>query len=184
VAAPDYQLIGRSAGFEIGRRGDEVLLAHRATRGPALVAWIVGGLAAFAAGHAVLWPCLGLAGRVAMKPAAIAGAALTAGAVLLFAIARTGYRSYRRRRDAPVDETPGYRADLAAGALLAGDERVAALADVTVDTPRNLGDSTQGSMRWIRLRWPGGKALVYSAAAKDAQRVAAALVELGVGRPG
>jgi hypothetical protein len=75
----------------------------------------------------------------------------------------------------------GYVATASAGALLSGGRQVATLADVTIETTFNIGDSTQGSMRWVRLRWPGGSARVYSAATKDANRVALALIELGVG---
>ena len=173
-----YKVIGSSAGYEIGRRGDEIILAHRATRGPALVAWIVGGLTVMAAIHGVLWTSLALAGEVDAKAGSIAGLVLAPISVGLFLIARKGYRTYRSRRDSPIDEVPSYRADLSAGALRSGGRDLAKLADVTVDAPRNLGDSTQGSMRWVRLKWPGGSARAYSAASSEAQRVATELEKL------
>ncbi len=175
--------IGRSAGYEIVQRGDEVILAHRATRGPALVAWIVGGMAVLAGVHAVLWPGLAIAGEVG-SGGWIAAGVLVPVTAALFIAARAGYRAYRRRRDRPIDEVPSYRADLSAGVMRSGGRDVARLADIQIDAPRNHGDSTQGSMRWVRLRWSGGSARVYNAGADEAERVAAALRSLFAGSGG
>lgn len=176
-----YRSLGVSAGYEIGRRGHAIILAHRGTRPAALVAWIVGGLTCITAIHALLWPGLALTGQVAISSGVWMGAGFGLAATLFFWIARAGYRRYQVLRDASIDEVPGLRADLQAGVLRKGEIQIAALKDVRIDTPRNLGDSTQGSMRWVRLSWPGGKARVYSAASKEAEAMARTLVELGVG---
>ena len=110
------------------------------------------------------------------------GAGFGLAAALLFWIARAGYRRYRLLRDISIDEVPGLRADLQAGLLRKGQAEVAALKDVRIATPRNLGDSTQGSMRWVRLVWPGGEANVFSAASAEADAMSRTLVELGVGK--
>jgi hypothetical protein len=176
-----YERLGASAGYEIGRSGRVIILAHRNTRPPALVAWIAGGSTLLAVGHAILWPFLGLTGRVATRPALIAGLVLVPVALLLGWVARAGYRRYRRRRDASIDEVPAFRAQLDQDRLSWQGQEVARLDEIRIDTPRNMGDSTQGRMKWVRLRWPGGAARVYSAAARNAEDMADVLVQLGVG---
>lgn len=176
-----YQSLGVSAGYEVGRRGEVVLLANRATRPAALVAWIVGGLAGISAMHAILWPALALADQVSARIGMWMGAGFGVAGAALFWIARAGYRRYRTLRDAPIDNVPGLRADVPAGVLRRDTSVIANLSDVRIDTPRNLGDSTQGSMRWVRLSWPGGRTRVYSASSNAAQEMARTLAQLGVG---
>lgn len=176
------QRLGSSAGYEIARDGDVVWMAHRGTRGPLLVALIAGGLALAAAVNGAIWTTK-LIGDGETRSGLVLAAVLIGVTGLLAAVSTLGFRGYRRRRRAPLVEMATLRADLAAGQLQTpGGAVIAALTEVEVDTPRNLGDSTQGSMRWVRLRWPKGSARVYSAASSEAQRVAGALVDVGIGR--
>lgn len=181
MADESFQRLGASAGFEIARSGEVIFFAQRGTRPAALTVWIGGGLSALAGVHAILWPVLALAGKGEMGLGLRLGVGFGLAALLLFFVARAGYRRYRRLRDAAIDEVPGFRADLKAGTLLREGRKIAKLADLQIDTPRNLGDSTQGSMRWVRLRWPGGSARVYSASSKEAESIASRLVEAGIG---
>lgn len=177
------QVLGRSAGFEIARDGQFIWMASRGTRGPLLVALIAGGIGLIALVNGCIWATRSfLAGEA--RTGLILVAALLGGGGLVAAVGWLGFRAYRRRRDAPLVDMATVRADLEAGELqLPSGGHIAALSDVHIDTPFNVGDSTQGSMRWVRLRWPGGSLRVYSAAAKRAKQMAAALVDAGVGRP-
>lgn len=168
------QRIAESAGFDVVRRGDAILFVYRATRGPALVAWIAGGLSIITALNALLR---------ASQGAPIAAVVLGPLALLFGFAARAGYRAYRRRSEAPVDDLVRVRADLAAGALLSRDgSRLASLGEVTMRLRMNLGDSTQGFMQLLLVRWPGGKVVVFNAASSHARALAEELARLGVGR--
>ena len=173
--------IGLSAGFEVARDGDIIWMASRGTRGPLLVALIAGGVGLLAVGAGCIFSVRAFVlGDV--RVGLIVAAALIGGGGLIAGIGWLGFRSYRRRRDAPLEEMALVRADLAAGELQsAGGGRIAGLSDVRIDTPFNIGDSTQGSMRWVRLRWPGGSLRIYSAASKSAEQMASLLISVGVG---
>jgi hypothetical protein len=179
----DPVVLGASAGHKVVRDGPRVRFVERGTRGPAILAWLTGGGAVIALGHGVLWPVLAMTGEAPARAGLLGGLiGGVAGALLVLAcVAAT--RAYRRRARAPVLGLPALVADLERGALFAADgRRLADLAEVTVDAPMNLGDSTQGFMRRVRLRWKGGRAYVYNAASRDAKRLRDVLVALGIGR--
>ncbi len=176
-----YQALGISAGFEVGRAGPVVIMGQRGTRPAAITAWVAGGLCLITAVHALVWPSLAMTGRVSASAGWKAGAGFALAAVLAFWIARKALRRYRLRRDAEIDEMPGLRANLTLGILLRDSKELTQLSKVLIDTPFNIGDSTQGTMRWVRLRWPGGSARVYSAGNTKAEAMAKALIDLGVG---
>jgi hypothetical protein len=176
------QVLGSSAGFEIARDGQLIWMAARGTRGPLLVALIAGGIGLLALVNGCIWSTRAFIGGEA-RTGLILAAALLGGGGLVATIGWLGFRAYRRRRDAPVTEMAAVRADLGSGELQTpSGGRVALLTEVRIDTPFNVGDSTQGSMRWVRLRWPGGSLRVYSAASKRAQQMASLLVIEGVGQ--
>jgi len=158
-------VLGDSCGYEIRKRNGGILFAHRRTRGPLLVAAITAGLSLLALVNGAVWV------RESWTVIAVLGPL----ALLFAAIALVAYRAWKRRRLAPFESFVSLRANLKSQYLQRGGRDLAPLAEVEVDTPRNLGDSTQGSMRWIRLRWPGGKALVYSAASRGSEDLAAIL---------
>lgn len=157
-------------------------MVQRGTRPAIITAWVTGGLCLIGSVHAVVWPSLALGGQVSNGAGWKAGAGFALAAALTFWIARTALRRYRQRRDASMADLPGLRANLNTRVLLRDSRELASLERVQIDTPLNFGDSTQGSMCWVRLRWPGGSARVYSAGTKQAQDMAKSLIELGVGR--
>jgi hypothetical protein len=175
------QTLGSSAGFEIARDDDALWFAYRSSRGPALVAWICGGLAFAAAVNGVLWTVKSFSGGITQNGLILASG-LCGLTLALLLVARLGYREYKRRRDTPLTDWAILRGDLTNKQLLDVDSSpIVDFSEVTIDTPRNLGDSTQGSMRWVRLRWGKDKIRIYSASSSEAERVAKDLVELGVG---
>lgn len=93
------------------------------------------------------------------------------------------YRSYVRRRDAPVREVSGgLVVDLVHRVLRTSDGReLSPLQEVKVAIGVNLLNATRGLMRTLSLRWPGGGAqIMTSEDMSEIERIRRVLVEAGM----
>jgi hypothetical protein len=174
--------IADDCGFQIIDRGDRILFINRRTLGPAVAAWVLGGIAFITGVNGVIFAALIFGGE---NPAPWYLPVYMAGASIVFVFAaQKAFSVYRRRRDAAVEEVPGNIAAHMGPAVLVDERRatLAPLADVRVKTGIDLFDSTRGLMRTLTLVWPGGSQRVYKTnGAEEIRRVAAALSARGVG---
>lgn len=126
--------IADDCGFQIIDRGDRILFINRRTLGPAVAAWVLGGIAFITGVNGVIFAALIFGG---VNPAPWYLPVYMAGASIAFVFAaRKAFGVYRRRRDAAVDNVPGNLFALTGSAVLADDRRatLAPLADVRVKT--------------------------------------------------
>lgn len=156
-------IIGKESGFEIVKRGEQIIFADRDTLVPAVAAMVNGGIALLAGVWSVISLIMGLSGNFQMPAAGYAAGILIAVCAVFLYLAGWLFRIYRRRSRRPIEEVPStIVADLSRGVLLdMKGETFCRLNQVSLMDSMDLLDHTRGLMRLLTLKTPQGKIRVF-----------------------
>jgi len=173
-------MLSKGRGYEVWRRGDEVLLCDRCTFAPGIAVWILAGLGLIVAGNGAAWLAMHLKGDDVS--AALPIGFLVVAAVLLFATWRV-YRLYADRRDRPPEQAVcTLTADLSASVLRHEGTDIARLDDTAWKIGYDPIDHVRGFTWRLWLTWKGGRFCVGKFGSRDnAEAFREAMVNLGFG---
>jgi hypothetical protein len=181
----EEQRVARESGYEIVKRGQQVIFVYRKTLAVLVTAAIFGGIAFFSWAWTAIVGAWGMRGDVEMSTALkVGGVLLSVGAVCLF-FALWALKVFLRRRRKPVLELEEAKiADLDAGLLKQKNGRVICpLEEIKLRDSMSVLDHSRGLMRLLILETPKGKLTVFKTnSGKVLDQVKQRLIAWGIGR--